>query len=473
MAACCGFDSLPPPLVQLVLALLPADARLQAAAVCRAWRAALRDNSLWTRLDLSPAAGLARAATDKLLRAAAARCGGGLKALDASHCPRVRRSAVRDVITANAATLRELRICNGVLATEPRGLSHQRLFDPEGVEELVAFCSCAPMLRALHADVKANPRQQQRVRSMLRNEPPFGSVRVRHCSVATLSPRHDQWPVLLPRATREAGLLAFLADAAAHASLQSLLVERQPLDTAAALDAVVDTALARRLPSLYLLDCRLSRASVPALVRLLQGDTLTQLHITLGYRHGIDWIGPPTATVLGAALRASSTLTDLALPAVVQRSPGATTALLGALTGHPRLRVLRLTGPHDMMDGSFYPSEAAATAAVDATGAALGALVAANAPALTELHLVDAWGLRTAELGPLFDALPANTHLRRLQCTYDYRHIGVELVRDRLLPALRANTSLHSLVLLENVACAHAREAVALVNARAAAAARA
>jgi hypothetical protein len=376
---------------------------------------------------------------------------------------------VRDVITANAATLRELRICNGVLATEHRGLSHQGLFDPEGVEELVAFCSCAPMLRALHADVQADPRQQQRVRSMLRNEPPFGSVRVRHCSVATLSPRHDQWPVLLPRATRQAGLLAFLADASAHASLQSLCVEREPLDTAAVLDAVVDTALARRLDSLLLLDCCLSRASVPALVRLLQGDTLTQLHITLDHRHGIDWIGPPTASVLGAALRASSTLTDLALPAVVQRSPGATTALLGALTGHPRLRVLRLTGPRDIED-SFYPSEAAAAAAVDATGAALGALVAANAPALMELHLVDAWGLRTAELGPLFDALPANTHLRRLQCTYEYREIGVEIVRDRLLPALRANTSLRSLVLLDNgMPCRYAREAVALVDARAAA----
>ncbi len=79
-----------------------------------------------------------------------------------------------------------------------------------------------------------------------------------------------------------------------------------------------------------------------------------------------------------------------------------------------------------------------------AAGAALGALVAANAPALTELdvswcHLGDD-GLR-----PLFEALPQNTHLRMLKC--EGNGSSREFGRDVALPAVRANASLRQLEL--------------------------
>jgi hypothetical protein len=47
------FASLPLLLASLVFLALPPDARGRAACVCRAWRDALAEPSLWTRLDTS------------------------------------------------------------------------------------------------------------------------------------------------------------------------------------------------------------------------------------------------------------------------------------------------------------------------------------------------------------------------------------------------------------------------------------
>jgi hypothetical protein len=90
-------------------------------------------------------------------------------------------------------------------------------------------------------------------------------------------------------------------------------------------------------------------------------------------------------------------------------------------------------------------NRAGAGANIAACAAALGALVAANAPALEQIGL---WGcdLRDAGLGPLVDALPSNMHLRTLLCPYN--GISAAFARGRLLPAVRANTSLRKLVLI-------------------------
>jgi len=45
--------SMPLPVAQLAFLALPADARRRACCVCRAWRDALADPSLWSRLDMS------------------------------------------------------------------------------------------------------------------------------------------------------------------------------------------------------------------------------------------------------------------------------------------------------------------------------------------------------------------------------------------------------------------------------------
>jgi hypothetical protein len=59
--------ALPLALLQSVLARLPVDARARACVVWRDWNAALAERSLWTRLDLSSASGVAVEVTEAVL----------------------------------------------------------------------------------------------------------------------------------------------------------------------------------------------------------------------------------------------------------------------------------------------------------------------------------------------------------------------------------------------------------------------
>jgi Ran GTPase-activating protein (RanGAP) involved in mRNA processing and transport len=142
--------------------------------------------------------------------------------------------------------------------------------------------------------------------------------------------------------------------------------------------------------------------------------------------------------------------------------PAAGAVLCAALTGHPRLRAINLAG-------NRVPSRAD-------SGAALAALVAANAPALQQLNVSDS-ELGDAGMGPLVDALRHNTHLTKLDCTYNF--MSEAFARDRLLPAVRANSSLRTLIVTpppmemgrflgrHSGATESARKAAALVAARA------
>jgi hypothetical protein len=139
----------------------------------------------------------------------------------------------------------------------------------------------------------------------------------------------------------------------------------------------------------------------------------------------------PAAAVLAAALRANSTLTSLTLRQVHLYDDAATAAeLLGALTGHASVQTLSLKGNR------------VADADRAAVGAALAALIAANAPALTRLD-VSRCGLGDDGMRALCEALPRNTHLRELDCLQF--NMSKAFAHDVLLPAVRANTSLRRL----------------------------
>jgi hypothetical protein len=165
-----------------------------------------------------------------------------------------------------------------------------------------------------------------------------------------------------------------------------------------------------------------------------------------------------SAALLGDELRANATLEALTLRGVDlwRHAPADVAApLLRALAGHARLGALSV---------SDNPVEGAARRG--AAGAALAALLAANAPALTELDV--SWcDLGDAGLRPLFLALRANTHLRALNCSLN--GLTEACARTRLLPAVRANTSLRQLsAQLPGLTALHsAREAEALVQRRA------
>jgi hypothetical protein len=430
---------LPLPLALHIASLLPADARACAACVCRGWGAVLSDVRLWTRLNLSPSSGVRVRVTDAVLAGAAAKARGQLAALDVSGCDHVSFDAVLAVVRANGGALREL--CAGVCEH-----SKPQTLDADHIESLLL---AAPQLTACHADVFGWSSVGD-ARRMLRNEPPFQPLRLR-----TLRTEfgHD---------ADEASVREVAADVAAHASLQRVELHRAPMRTLAALDAVVDAALARRFGSLRFWYCRLCPASVPALARLLSGDTLTELYIQ-------DWtlLDGPSAALLGDALRANSTLTSFSLTRMNPwHDTDVAAALLGALTGHRSLHTLQLA---DTLQTAGEPPEAVRPAA----GAALGALVAANAPAMTELDV--SWcRFGDAVLRLLFDMLPHNTHLRTLHVAGN--DMSEAFARDVLLPALRANDSLRELVAYEpeyERGNAFMNEAQALVAARGAAAAAA
>jgi hypothetical protein len=175
----------------------------------------------------------------------------------------------------------------------------------------------------------------------------------------------------------------------------------------------------------------LAPAAAPALARLLGGSAVTDLAIRGGE---VALLDAPAAALLAGALRANSTLTALRLQSVrLWDDVAAATTLLGALTAHPSLRTLSL----------FHNYAALRTEAERAAaGAALGALLAANAPALTELD-INVCVPGDAGMAPLLQALPRNTRLLMLKCAGNL--MTDAFATNTLLPAVRANTSLRRL----------------------------
>jgi hypothetical protein len=311
---------------------------------------------------------------------------------------------------------------------------------PLDTDALEALLRAAPRLTVCEADVRCT--ELALTRRLLRNEPPFEPLHVRTLAFHPAEHERD-----------EAAVVALAADLPSHAHLRRLELLHAPLNTAAALDAVVDAALTRQLTSVALRECDLTSESAPALVRLVGGGALADIFGNRVAPHIMDafaLLDVTAARALGDALRASSTLTAVSLRSVrLWHDLAAATALLGALTGHPSLRSLGLYG--NGLGRSTRES-----------GAVIAALVAANAPALHELD-VSFCNLGDAGARPLFHALPANTHLRTLDCGYNW--LSNAFVHDEL-PAVRANASLHELA-TSRASSDEVREAEALVLRRA------
>jgi hypothetical protein len=419
-----ALSALPPAVAHRIFLLLPVDQRARCATVCPGWRTLLADASLWTRLDLSDASGITVDVTARVLRRAAARAGGALETLDVEreHVP---LNALHAVLRSNARTLRQLRTGRFEGGGE---------LTPVALTDLL---SAAPALRELSAKVVFCSIAEQ-APTLLRNEPPYGPLRLH-----TLSVRMHE--------SGDAAVAALFAALPAHASLRCLKLAGAHLQSEAVCAALVDAALAARLPSLELADATVSPALAFALARLLRGGTLTGLRL----RVCADLLeAPAAAAALAAALQETTTLTALELSGVglwQARLPGA--MLLRALVGHPSLQKL-------VCCYANVPDVAAAAVA----GEALRALVAADAPALTELD-VSVCLLGDAALGPLIDALPRNTHLRSLR--FANNGISEAFAAQRLLPAVRANASLRELWAYEGYGAAPLlAEAVRLVEER-------
>jgi hypothetical protein len=385
------FDALPEPAVRDIMLALPTDACGRAACVCRWWRDFLSDPSLWQVLDLTPAGGVAaRRVTENLVRGAVARAAGQLRVINynSGYLEEDLEQVLIEAIQSGGAQLEQLNtnVCFNVA-------------------QLAAVCAAAPRLQVLSADVSD---RCPALVPVLRNDPPFGPVRVSELLVWFGETGVDL----------DADVLALAAAVASHESLKSLYVADQRF--ARGSTALVDAAAERQVSSLTFGDCAVEAETIPALARLLQRGSLIELLLSCDILHAPE----ESMLELCAALRSCRTLTHLDLrlnqPGSVNRR--VITALLDAAATLPALARLDL-------------STSRVEDKVNA-GCAFGALLRANLPSLRMLRVSDCH-LGDEGMAALLDGLAANTHLRKLGCRFG-NDLSETFNRDRLTPALAA-----------------------------------
>ena len=380
--------------------LLDVETRLRCREVARAWRDALAQRRLWARLDFL-ACTLGRdsdtvEAFARLLRAACACAGDALHTLKLGSKLNVElQHVVLELVTAHAGSLREVQL----------------VYDCFSVDQLLAILGAAPSLRKLHTCV-SRLADVHLLTAMLRGVPPWAPLCVHSISMDfslgnTLNELHSLFGAM-----------------AGHEPLQKFAFNGQVLHEPAALRGLFDAVIQGRLHSLDVRHFDLGLSAAPELARLLRDGALKELHLC-GNRGVV--LPKAEASHLVPALannrREVLHLQNFRFWDALDTSG----AHVRALAGKPTLRSLALDGMH-APNASFAP----------VIGAALAALVAADG-ALKNLELRNSW-LGDAGLRPLVEALPHNTHIKRL----DIRGTGMSdaFQRDVLVLAVLANASL-------------------------------
>ena len=427
-----ALSPLPLPLVYRIFLLLPVDERARACCVCRGWRAVLADPALWARLDLTEAGGVPwNRNFEAILRGGAAKARGHLVSIDIRGVnDRLPRGDLLEVVAANASSLRELRVNVDDSSFLWLGI----------IEGLL---HAAPLVQSLEAGVTCSWTD---VPHLFGAEPLYPKLRLSRLEVefAERDGEGDD-TVAFGGLDRVGPLAAALADATLQPTVQSVNIERADTSQVEVMDALADAVLLRQLRELAFNGCT-TPAPVP-LARVLSGGKLTCLALSGDF----DFAG---ATLVGDALRHNKTLKTLSFyEATLSGNMAGAVTLLSALAGHSSLREL------------LVQEERPRPGDIAAFGAALAAIVAADAP---ELQFLSLEGCRLCDDGltPVVAALPHNHHLRELDLWFT--RPSDAFLRDTLLPAVRANASLRKLRLntLQGVTACPAQEAMALVLSR-------
>jgi hypothetical protein len=423
----CLILALPLPVTERVLMFLPVDARGRAACVCKAWRAALCGPMCWRNLDLTRLEEPLRTAVacqkfnHPVVRAAVARACGQLHSLDVSPSYSVARADLVEFLTANAG-LRELRLRWLLVDDVMGGNLHQ--------PSLQALMAAAPLLQTVKTTDTVSCKWQS-APAVLHAAPPLAQLSVCKLFVHFQERGEDA----LAGMARVGPFTAALADGALQPALTEVSFQCTDVAAPGVMDAIVDAALARRLPELSFVGC----APPPAapLARLLRGASFTKL--ILCQTHGVQPLFDAAGAALVAdALHVTTALTELTfMNSGLCHDAGAAQVLLGALVGHPSLRELALE-----CERGLAPA---------LRGAALAAILFADTPALQSLSVYCAKGrneacacrLGDAGLMPLMAALRHNHHLRQL--SIGTNNMSTRFARQQLLPAVRLNTSLRDL----------------------------
>jgi hypothetical protein len=274
---------------------------------------------------------------------------------------------------------------------------------------------CTPNLRLLEVNLRGRTCELWRA---LSRQPPF-------------EPLHAvSLDLMLPSDAPRDEMLRLFDVLKVQTHMRSLHVCGNLGGTPELVEALINAALTVRLENLKISKsvgfC--AAASVPALERLLAGGALQSLCIDVFMADGK--LTADDAARLGAAARACSTLISLTLSGLdLWHDPAASSALLGALAGHPTLREL-----------SFRHNEAADSAAAATLGAAICMVLSANAPSLKRLN-VSLCGLDDGAAEYLLLGMAACTHLRDINL--DQNDFSKAMVRERLEPAMKAMPSFY------------------------------
>ena len=400
---------LPAALAHAIFSLLSHDDRGRAACVSRAWRNAMADAMLWTRLVITE-----RGGGDSVLLGAAAKAPAGtLTTLNVCD-DTVSTDAFKAVFLSHATSLREACLLASNYTPEFADWRFQQ-------DELAELFGAAPALRVFLTDVFCAAPQV--VAELFRSEA-YAPLRVRQ--LTTSCDDDDE-------------VTEVVACCAAHPSLSGLSLRDSDLTEAGTFDTVVNLAVSKPLAALHLREGVVPRNFLPSLLRLLGPDTaLRSLEISNVYLDedddvdaDVEVLNTVSATQLATAL-ATCPLEHLAfMDSNVWEHATVGVPLLHALTAHPSLTGLSLANNHR-------------TAHNPEVAAALSALLVANAPALRILDVAFT-GLDPQTLAPMFDALCRNTHVRELDLRgIDFSPAYVQAV---VLPGVRANSSLRAVYL--------------------------
>ena len=401
-AATSALAPLPLQVVHRIMSLVPVDSRARACCVCRGWRDVLAELSLWTELDLSGVCGVScKLNATAVLLGASRRAQGQLISLKLGEALAYTRE-VLEVVAANSGSLRELHM--PYLCARNQELPHDL--------EVRNVLQAAPQLELL--DVRYMSCAWEVAPRMLHAEGALKPLRVRWLGTLCLHPH------TLVGINIAAPFAAALADAAAQPALRELTISGADLQQSAVMTLLVDAVLVRPRLSKLTIGTSCTPPAPAPLARLLRDGTLKCLNYHGSPGNRTPLFDAAGAVVVAEALRANTTLTEITMwSAGLLCDMAAADTFLRALAGHHSLTTLVLG------------TERFANPVV--LGAAVAALVAADAPALRKLRLVDV-GLRQCALAPLVDALAANHHLRELDlCSNDVTRAFVE---EQLLPAV-------------------------------------
>ena len=124
----------------------------------------------------------------------------------------------------------------------------------------------APSLHLFESSVWIDHHDRRVASAMLRNEPPFQALRLRRL-------------YMQGGLDSTAEVVTFSLGLRCHSSLEGLVFLHVALDTADAMDAVVDACIALRVLKLKLEWCHVVSAALPQLTRLIAAGALRELWV--------------------------------------------------------------------------------------------------------------------------------------------------------------------------------------------------